>query len=123
LAFTGHCGRGYPAAHGCVRLPLDFAKQLYSITTDGATVIISDNKSFSNNTVVAGFLFNAMPSANETPSSNEILWKPQIEPAGPISIIVSSADHTVYVYCNGVEIGRAPVKGWKTSPDYLSILP
>jgi len=52
-----------------------------------------------------------MPSPNETPSSNVIVWKPQIEPVGPVSIIVSSADHTVYVYRNGVEIGRAPVSG------------
>ncbi len=108
-----HAGNlpGYPAAHGCVRLPLDFAKRLYSITTDGTTVIVSDNKSSPHSTVVAGFLFAAILSANETPSSNDILWKPQVEPIGPVSIIVSRADHTVYVYRNGVEIGRAPVSG------------
>ena len=108
-----HAGNlpGYPAAHGCVRLPLDFAERLYTITTDGMTVIVSDKKSSPHSTVVAGFLFAAIPSANETPSSNDILWKPQVEPIGPVSIIVSRADHTVYVYRNGVEIGRAPVSG------------
>jgi len=32
-------------------------------------------------------------------------------PKGPISIIVSAPDRKVYVYRNGVEIGRAPVLG------------
>jgi hypothetical protein len=33
---------GYPASHGCVRLPNAFAKQLYSATRLGATVTIID---------------------------------------------------------------------------------
>jgi lipoprotein-anchoring transpeptidase ErfK/SrfK len=39
-----HAGNlpGYPASHGCVRLPLDFAKKLYSVTSNGTTVVISD---------------------------------------------------------------------------------
>ena len=32
-------------------------------------------------------------------------------PEGPVSIIISSADGMVYVYRNGIEIGRAPVGG------------
>jgi len=108
-----HAGNlpGYPAAHGCVRLPLDFAKRLYTITTDGTMVIVSGNKTSPDSSVVAGFLFDAKPSANEATSSNGIIWRPQAEPTGPVSIIVSRADHTVYVYRNGVEIGRAPVSG------------
>lgn len=37
-----HAGHnpGYPASHGCVRLPSDFAKRLYSVTDLGATVMI-----------------------------------------------------------------------------------
>lgn len=31
-----------PASHGCVRLPADFARELYSMTTLGAQVIITD---------------------------------------------------------------------------------
>ena len=108
-----HAGNlpGYPAAHGCVRLALDFAKRLYTITTDGTTVIVSGNKTSPDSSVVAGFLFDAMPSAKEATSSNGIIWRPQAEPTGPVSIIVSSADRAVYVYRNGVEIGRAPVNG------------
>lgn len=37
-----HAGHnpGYPASHGCVRLPSDFAKRLYGVTSVGATVMI-----------------------------------------------------------------------------------
>ena len=37
-----HAGHnpGYPASHGCVRLPSEFAKRLYAITGHGTTVMI-----------------------------------------------------------------------------------
>lgn len=37
-----HAGHnpGYPASHGCIRLPAEFAKRLYGITELGATVMI-----------------------------------------------------------------------------------
>ncbi len=37
-----HAGHlpGYPASHGCIRLPAEFAKKLYTITDLGATVMI-----------------------------------------------------------------------------------
>jgi L,D-transpeptidase-like protein len=31
---------GYPASHGCIRLPSEFAKRLYGVTDLGATVMI-----------------------------------------------------------------------------------
>lgn len=39
-----HAGNnpGFPASHGCVRVPLDFAEKLYTITQPGDTVLISD---------------------------------------------------------------------------------
>ncbi len=39
-----HAGKipGYPASHGCVRLPATFAKHLYGVTRLGATVTIID---------------------------------------------------------------------------------
>ena len=39
-ALHGGHNPGYPASHGCVRLPLEFAKRLYSVTGVGATVMI-----------------------------------------------------------------------------------
>src|SRR5215207_2299606 len=38
-----HAGNlpGYPASHGCVRLPMEFAKKLFTITPMGGTVVIA----------------------------------------------------------------------------------
>src|SRR5258708_40078446 len=42
-----HAGHlpGYPASAGCVRMPVDFAAKLYSVTNLGTTVIIAVNVS------------------------------------------------------------------------------
>ena len=40
IALHGGDNPGYPASHGCIRLPLEFAKKLYGITTVGNNVII-----------------------------------------------------------------------------------
>ena len=34
---------GYPASHGCIRLPNEFAKQLYGVTQIGTPVMITDD--------------------------------------------------------------------------------
>ena len=33
---------GYPASHGCVRLPLEFSRQLYQATKLGTTVVVTN---------------------------------------------------------------------------------
>jgi hypothetical protein len=106
-----HAGNlpGYPASHGCVRLPLDFAQQLYTVTGNGTTVIITDGKSAPGNTAAPGLLFTAKPIEAAPPGVP--VWTPEKSPAGPVSVIVSSADGAAYVYRNGVEIGRTPVGG------------
>ncbi|MGI4947077.1 MAG: L,D-transpeptidase family protein [Janthinobacterium lividum] len=40
-----HGGRdpGYPASHGCIRVPLAFARRLYAITSTGAHVVVTDD--------------------------------------------------------------------------------
>lgn len=40
IAFHAGPNPGYPASHGCVRLPLAFAKKLYGLTQIGTKVII-----------------------------------------------------------------------------------
>jgi hypothetical protein len=106
-----HAGNlpGYPAAHGCVRLPLDFAKQLYTVTKDGTTVIVTNQKSAPDTTPAPGLLFAATPG--QAAPSGGVVWKPAKAPTGPVSVILSAADRAAYVYRNGVEIGRAPVAG------------
>ncbi|MGN6059264.1 MAG: L,D-transpeptidase family protein [Sphingomicrobium sp.] len=40
IALHGGFNPGYPASHGCIRLPLAFAKKLYSVTDVGTPVYI-----------------------------------------------------------------------------------
>jgi lipoprotein-anchoring transpeptidase ErfK/SrfK len=40
IAFHGGVNPGYPASHGCMRLPLKFAEKLYGVTKIGTKVVI-----------------------------------------------------------------------------------
>ena len=40
IAMHGGNNPGYPASHGCIRLPMKFAEKLYGLTTLGSKVII-----------------------------------------------------------------------------------
>ena len=40
IAFHGGVNPGYPASHGCIRLPMKFAEKLYGVTKLGTKVII-----------------------------------------------------------------------------------
>jgi L,D-transpeptidase-like protein len=102
-----HAGHltGYPASHGCVRLPADFAEKLYSVTALGTTVIISDGKSRSGQTASVGGLLTGAAGAPLAPGRFE--WEPEKAPRDALSIVFSTADRHAYVYRNGVQIGRA----------------
>ena len=40
IAFHGGNNPGYPASHGCIRMPLKFAEKLYGLTKVGSKVVI-----------------------------------------------------------------------------------
>ena len=44
---------GYPASHGCIRLPNEFAKRLYGITAIGTPVMITDDREIAERKRVA----------------------------------------------------------------------
>ena len=100
---------GYPDSHGCVRLPLEFSKLLFGVTMKGATVIIANTHSAPAATVHPGLFFSQSGQESEPINAGQFDWNPDKSPTGPVSVIVSSADKTVYVYRNGVEIGRAGI--------------
>jgi hypothetical protein len=106
-----HAGNlpGYPASHGCVRLPLDFAQKLYTVTDKGTTVVVTDGKTKTGTTSRPGLLFARGPTPTLAPG--QFVWTPEKSPEGPVSILFSSADSQAYVYRNGVEIGRAQIGG------------
>lgn len=105
---------GYPASHGCIRLPYDFSQLLFTATSKGGTVVVGDGKvpvphlaSSPGLLLAPKDLTGAMlrPLAN-----NEYDWHPERSAGGPITIVVSAADHALYVYRNGNPIGRAAVE-------------
>src|SRR5213596_1858112 len=93
---------GYPDSHGCVRLPLEFSKLLFGVTMKGATVIIADAHSAPATTVHPGLFFTQGGQESEPIAAGKFDWDPDQSPTGPVSVIVSSADKTVYVYRNGL---------------------
>jgi hypothetical protein len=112
-----HAGQlpGYPASHGCVPLPVDFAEKLYSITSKGTTVIVADNDSAPSHTTRPGALFSGTTGAPmESLPESGFIWIPEKAPTGPVSIIASAKDGVAHVYRNGVEIGRASIGGLNT---------
>ena len=75
----------------------------------GATVIIADAHSAPATTVHPGLFFSRSGQESEPIVAGKFDWDPDKSPTGPVSVIASSADKTVYVYRNGVEIGRAGI--------------
>jgi hypothetical protein len=110
IALHGGDLPGYPASHGCIRLPREFARLLYSITTRGTTVIVMGEKA-PEPTLAAqpGMIWWPQEAGAAGPIEGAFEWTPERSPDGPITILVSAADQTVYVYRNGVPIGRAVV--------------
>ncbi len=109
-----HAGNlpGYPASHGCVRLPLKFSEILFKTTTMGGTVVIAANRSSPYKRPPAGVLTPSLVGgrgavALPLGSAQDFSWAPERSPSGPVSIIISTADQAVVVMRNGVEIGRA----------------
>jgi hypothetical protein len=109
-----HAGNlpGFPASHGCVRLPMEFARKLFAVTPMGGTVVIAGGHEDPVKRPAAGVLAPAM--AGVTPVPAEVLtaqgtytWNPAASASGPVSIIISTGDQQVVVLRNGVEIGRA----------------
>lgn len=90
---------GYPSSHGCIHLPYEFAKRLFSITDLGGTVIIS--KSGPGSGVSAGHRIEFVETG-----SQDFDWTPHDSPAGPVSILFSSKDKALLVLRNGVLIGK-----------------
>lgn len=102
-----HAGQlpGYPASHGCVRLPKEFAELLFGVTKLGMTVVIADDKSQPEEVTHPGMVlgeyaareFNAVDTAIKATEYSE---GHERAPKSP-SVVVSSADKSIKVFDNG----------------------
>jgi lipoprotein-anchoring transpeptidase ErfK/SrfK len=119
LTWTGiamHSGAlpGYPASHGCVRLPYNFSQLLFKATEKGGTVVLGDGKTPTPHLASNPGLLLApkdfTPDMARHLAKDEYDWRPERSTEGPITIVVSSADEALYVYRNGNPIGRGAVQ-------------
>lgn len=112
-----HAGNlpGYPASHGCVRLPLEFSELLFEITHLGTPVIIADSHHSPDEVVHPGFILSGYSEAefeealsNLSPKKHPSDWVDGDE--HPItSMIVSSHDGEITLIENNVAIATGPL--------------
>lgn len=100
-----HAGNlpGYPASHGCIRLPPAFAKLLFGITRLGITVVITQDARVPVVAAAPGMLTSAGSAGGD------FVWNPALSPKGPVSIVISGRDKRVVVLRNGIEIGSGAI--------------
>jgi len=119
LTWTGiamHSGNlpGYPASHGCIRMPFDFSQLLFRETSNGGTVVVGDGKTpvphFASNPGLMLAPKDFTPQMLRPLANNDYDRNPERSPTGPVTIVVSGADRAAYVYRNGSPIGRAAVE-------------
>jgi L,D-transpeptidase catalytic domain len=111
-----HAGQlpGYPASHGCVRLPKEFAELLFGVTKLGMTVVIADDKSQPVEVAHPGMVlgeyaareFNAVDTAIKATEYSE---GHERAPKSP-SVVVSSADKSITVFDNGAAAASGKVE-------------
>jgi L,D-transpeptidase catalytic domain len=113
-----HAGKlpGYPASHGCVRLPYEFARLLFDTTSFGMTVVVANETSalpgVAHPGVFAPLEFAASDKAPAIPRLSwfeNYRWNPEKSPTGPVSVLISTTDQRIIVMRNGVEIGRSKI--------------
>lgn len=111
-----HAGHlpGYPASHGCVRLPAAFAETLFGNVRRGTVVVVADAKSAPASVTAPGWVAPADPagSAARDPADDVLptLWAPERAPDGPLTAVLSARDGRLVVLRNGIEIGHAPAE-------------
>lgn len=103
---------GYPESHGCIHLPIEFARRLYGVTDFRATVVVAGDAARHIGVAPAGvatpFSTTGLPGASE-PLDGAWRWTPELSAEGPTTIVLSKADQMAVVLRNGVEIGRSQI--------------
>ena len=82
-----HAGHlpGFPASHGCIRLPATMPE-----------------------TTAPPPIFEQLEQDGQRPPQS-YRWHPESSPSGPVSIVVSGRDRRVVVLRNGIEIGASGI--------------
>ena len=114
-----HAGNlpGYPASHGCIRMPMEFSRLLFEASSMGMTVVVTDKQVTPEVADTNAFLAPVTPKGEpDDPAQRRLSreenwrWTPEKAPSGPVTIVLSTDNERVIIFRNGVEIGRSKVK-------------
>ena len=108
-----HAGKlpGYPASHGCIRLPHKFSELLFGATKLGMTVVITSHPHVPHEAEEPDVAIEIVGKGHPQPIDNApFQWHPQRSSAGIVSVVISKADSRAIVMQGGSEIGSAPVR-------------
>jgi len=108
-----HAGHlpGYPASHGCIRLPMKFSELLFTVTQHGTPVIIADHDTHSS-VAQAGVLLPPAVAAGADSAKRKAAAseKRRNEPEETVtSILVSGRDRKAYLMADGVMTFDTPI--------------
>ncbi len=107
-----HAGHlpGYPASHGCIRLPVRFSELLFSVTQHGTPVVIADHESPHHRALQPGFVLpqHVANDAEATKKKPEVSEQRAREDAAS-SIVVSSSDRKAFLMIDGEITFDTPV--------------
>ena len=102
---------GFPESHGCVHLPIGFARALFGITKLGATVVVQgsavDHIRTTDSSLLLPLNLRGEQVSQRELDATEYRWTPAASLTGPLTIIVSKRDQRIVVLRNGIEIGRS----------------
>ncbi|PRY69872.1 L,D-transpeptidase-like protein [Marivita geojedonensis] len=112
-----HAGKlpGYPASHGCVRLPMAFSERLFTITHVGTPVIIAGSHTDPWELTHPGRLLTGgaegrmeMAVAELDMEHHPSDWP--VDASYPVStLLASSAERRIYLFSNGREIASESI--------------
>jgi hypothetical protein len=107
-----HAGKlpGYPASHGCIRLPPQFSSLLFGATHVGMTVVITSVPATPQSSLPPDMAIARPPAGDASLLRAPYEWNPERSPKGMVSVVVSVADQRAIVLRGGVQIGSAPVR-------------
>lgn len=99
-----HAGNlpGYPASHGCIRLPMQFSEMLFGITKLGMTVVIADSNSYPGDVVHPGLVLGDQARKEYAAVDRALLRDGYSEGHNEgrklTSVVVSGADRRATIY-------------------------
>jgi hypothetical protein len=107
-----HAGNlpGYPASHGCIRLPSKFSALLFGATDLGMTVVITSMPAVPQSSGEPGLVVASDATNEQTLAHAAYEWHPERSTEGVVSVVISAADQRAVVFRGGTEIGSAPVR-------------